>query len=100
MWFDAGLCNTPGFQLFCVLYVFCIYFCIIQKIHRGRTDQGEKFHREVYTEPSWHAGWLASAVADEAPAAALAPTVHRLRTDAPSRNQMCGLHHIYAAVVS
>jgi hypothetical protein len=56
VWFDAGLCNTPGFQLFCVLYVFCIYFCIIQKIHRGRTDQGEKFHREVYTEPSWHAG--------------------------------------------
>ena len=27
---------------------------------------------------------------EEAPAAALAPTVNRRRTDAPSRNQMCG----------
>ena len=56
---SAGLRNTPGFQLYCVLYVLCIYLCIhvIHKIHRGRMDQGEKFHWEVYTEPSWHAGW-------------------------------------------
>ena len=41
-----GLRNTPGFQLYCVLYVLCIYFCIIQKIHRGRT--GSRLERRRF----------------------------------------------------
>jgi hypothetical protein len=42
----SGLRNTPGFQLYCVLYVLCIYFCIIQKIHRGRT--GSRLERRRF----------------------------------------------------